>query len=67
MKRIILFLFLTFSIANAQLVEVPLFKITDNEVCNYFFSLIFFMFIIVAPFKIVLQILWDYASHRKIR
>ena len=67
MKRIILILLFTYSIASADMMEVPLYEITNNPACNYFFSLIFFMFLIVTPSKIVLQILWDYASHRKAR
>jgi len=67
MKKILTILFFTYSIASAELVTVPLYEITDNQACNYFFSLIFFVFLIITPSKIVLQILWDYASHRKAR
>jgi hypothetical protein len=67
MKRIVLILLFTYSVASAELVQVPIYEISDNPACNYFFSLIFFMFLIVTPSKIVLQILWDYASHRKVR
>jgi hypothetical protein len=67
MKRIIFTLLFTYSVAFAELIEVPLYAISDNPACNYFFSLIFFMFLIITPSKIVLQILWDYASHRKAR
>ena len=67
MKRIILILLFTYNIASADMIEVPLYEITQNPACNYFFSLIFFMFLIVTPSKIVLQILWDYASHRKVK
>ena len=65
MKKFI-FLFLSIvSISSADLVSVPLYTVSDNAAFNYFFSLIFFIFLYVAPTKIVLQILWDYASTRK--
>jgi len=51
--------------AFADLVDVPIYTITDNAACNYFFSLIFYVFLIVTPCKIALQILWDYATQRR--
>lgn len=71
MKRIILVL-LVISVSvfasgdnNSSLVSVPIYSITDNVASNYFFSLIFYVLLFVIPSKIALQILWDYASHRK--
>ncbi|MDX1809707.1 MAG: hypothetical protein R3331_09225 [Sulfurospirillaceae bacterium] len=65
MKKVILSLLIFVSLANASLVTVPIIAISDNSACNYFFSLGFFLFLFFAPVKMVLQILWDYASHRK--
>jgi len=65
-KSIIFFLTIV-SVASADLVSVPVYTVSDNSAFNYFFSLIFFIFLYVAPTKIVLQILWDYASTRKSR
>jgi hypothetical protein len=53
------------NIAYAEMVQIPIHQVTDNEAANYFFSLVFYLFLFLAPTKIALQILWDYASHRK--
>ena len=69
MKRV--FLFVLFSVSlfatdtNSSLVSVPIYNITDNVASNYFFSLVFYVLLLSIPSKIALQILWDYASHRK--
>jgi len=65
MKKILLALIIFSNFAFADLVAVPIYQVTDNEASNYFFSLIFYVFLIAVPSKIALQILWDYASHRK--
>ncbi len=70
MKKIFFVLFfITVSLfasdSNSSLVTVPIYHITDNISSNYFFSLIFYVLLLAIPSKIALQILWDYASHRK--
>jgi len=71
MKKLFIFI-LFFSVSlfaggdnNSSLVSVPIYNITDNISANYFFSLIFYVLLLAIPSKIALQILWDYASHRK--
>lgn len=62
MKKLIFFFPLALF---ADLVQVPIYEISDNLACNYFFSLIFYVFLFATPCKIALQILWDYALTRK--
>ena len=70
MKRVFIFLII-FTVSlfandnNSSLVTVPIYHITDNLASNYFFSLVFYVLLLAIPSKIALQILWDYASHRK--
>ena len=69
MKIFIFIIFISISLFandnNSSLVTVPIYNITDNLASNYFFSLIFYVLLLAIPSKIALQILWDYASHRK--
>ena len=62
MKKIIILLTFFVSFVNADMVDVPILSITDNLACNYFFSLVFFVFLIITPTKFAIQIIWDYAT-----
>jgi hypothetical protein len=65
MKKFILLLIFLSSFASADMMQVPIISLTDNPACNYFFSLIFFMFLIITPSKIAIQIIWDFARKAK--
>lgn len=65
MKRFVLILLLSYVSLHAEMIEVPIVEVTDNEACNYFFSLIFFLFLIITPSKFAIQLIVDYANRVK--
>jgi len=65
MKKYILTLIIFTNVAFADLVQVPLVPISDNDALNYFFSMVLYVFLLAVPSKIALQVLWDYARSIK--
>jgi len=65
MKKYILILIIFTNVAFADLVQVPLVPISDNDALNYFFSMVLYVFLLAVPSKIALQVLWDYARNIK--